>query len=113
MPNLPTVLNNYKLLLLLQYNGYTFLQVIFSSIFLIDDIMVGVTTIAGGYSQKAVRTDVPASDASLSNNFELTFIPQICALMISDHGNRLIHQINLKAADCKTHTGSGKHKICL
>ncbi|EYU29718.1 hypothetical protein MIMGU_mgv1a007227mg [Erythranthe guttata] len=66
----------------------------------------GVTTIAGGNSQNSGRTDGPARDASFSNNFELTFIPQRCALMVSDHGNRLIRQINLKAADCKRQSGS-------
>ncbi|KAL8534098.1 hypothetical protein ACS0TY_010204 [Phlomoides rotata] len=65
----------------------------------------GVTTIAGGYSQKDGRTDGLARNASFSNNFELTFVPRRCALMISDHGNRLLRQINLKAADCK-HSGS-------
>lgn len=68
-----------------------------------------MTTIAGGYSQKAGRTDGPARDASFSNNFELTFIPQRCALMISDIGDRLVRQISLKAADCTRHSGSGEH----
>ncbi|PIN16862.1 hypothetical protein CDL12_10478 [Handroanthus impetiginosus] len=66
----------------------------------------GVTTIAGGYSQKTGRTDGPARNALFSNEFGLTFIPERCALMISDRGNRLIRQINLKAADCKKHSGS-------
>ncbi|KAL7133044.1 hypothetical protein ABFS83_12G114900 [Erythranthe nasuta] len=66
----------------------------------------GVTTIAGGNSQNSGRMDGPARDASFSNNFELTFIPQRCALMVSDHGNRLVRQINLKAADCKKQSGS-------
>ncbi|KAL0421338.1 UNVERIFIED_CONTAM: hypothetical protein Slati_3156700 [Sesamum latifolium] len=69
----------------------------------------GVSTIAGGYSQKAGRTDGPGKDASFSGDFELTFIAQRCALMISDHGNRLVRQINLKTADCTRHSGSGKH----
>ncbi|KAG8366177.1 hypothetical protein BUALT_Bualt17G0049500 [Buddleja alternifolia] len=68
----------------------------------------GVTTIAGGFSQKAGRTDGPARDASFSNDFELTFIPERCALMISDHGNRLVRQINLKAEDCTKHSASGR-----
>ncbi|KAL6562617.1 hypothetical protein OROGR_003624 [Orobanche gracilis] len=66
----------------------------------------GVTTIAGGSSQKAGRKDGPGRDASFSDDFELTFIPQRCALMISDHGNRLVRQINLKGEDCKRHSGS-------
>ncbi|KAK6139236.1 hypothetical protein DH2020_027021 [Rehmannia glutinosa] len=65
-----------------------------------------VTTIAGGSSQKAGRKDGPGRDASFSDDFELTFIPQRCALMISDHGNRLVRQINLKAEDCTRHSGS-------
>ncbi|KAL0334180.1 UNVERIFIED_CONTAM: hypothetical protein Sangu_1574200 [Sesamum angustifolium] len=69
----------------------------------------GVSTIAGGYSQKAGRVDGPGKDASFSDDFELTFIAQRCALMISDHGNRLVRQINLKTADCTRHSGSGKH----
>ncbi|KAL3835550.1 hypothetical protein ACJIZ3_010286 [Penstemon smallii] len=66
----------------------------------------GVTTIAGGYSQKAGRTDGPARDASFSDDFELTFVPERCALMISDHGNRLVRQVNLKSEDCTRHSGS-------
>ncbi|XP_074335192.1 uncharacterized protein LOC141672468 isoform X2 [Apium graveolens] len=60
----------------------------------------GVTTIAGGYSQKPGRADGPARNASFSDDFELNFIPRRCALIISDHGNKLIRQINLKAEDC-------------
>ncbi|GFP96245.1 hypothetical protein PHJA_001768600 [Phtheirospermum japonicum] len=66
----------------------------------------GVSTIAGGSSQKAGRKDGPGRDASFSDDFELTFIPQRCALMVSDHGNRLIRQINLKEADCARRSGS-------
>ncbi|GAA0150041.1 hypothetical protein LIER_09067 [Lithospermum erythrorhizon] len=63
--------------------------------------MSGVTTIAGGYIQKAGHADGPAKDATFSDDFELAFVPEQCALMISDHGNRLVRQINLKAEDCK------------
>ncbi|KAL3631044.1 hypothetical protein CASFOL_024028 [Castilleja foliolosa] len=66
----------------------------------------GVSTIAGGSSQKAGRKDGPGRDASFSDDFELTFIPQRCALMVCDHGNRLIRQINLKEADCTRRSGS-------
>ncbi|KAK4402817.1 hypothetical protein Sango_1022400 [Sesamum angolense] len=69
-------------------------------------LCLGVYTIAGGYSQKAGRADGPGKDASFSDDFELTFIAQRCALMISDHGNRLVRQINLKTADCTRHSGS-------
>lgn len=77
--------------------------------FLVTYIFVGVTTIAGGSSQKPGRTDGPARDASFSDDFELTFLPERCALMISDRGNRLVRQIVLKAEDCKSQSGSGKH----
>ncbi|CAA0814155.1 NHL domain-containing protein [Striga hermonthica] len=66
----------------------------------------GVTTIAGGFSQKAGRKDGPGRDASFSDDLELTFVPERCALMISDHGNRLVRQINLKEGDCTKHSGS-------
>lgn len=66
----------------------------------------GVTTIAGGYSQKTGNADGPARDATFSDDFELTFIPEICALMISDHGNRLVRQISVKAEDCNRNSGS-------
>lgn len=57
---------------------------------------LGVTTVAGGYSQKPGHEDGPARNASFSDDFELTFIPESCALMISDHGSKLLRQINLK-----------------
>ncbi|XP_022878214.1 uncharacterized protein LOC111396134 isoform X2 [Olea europaea var. sylvestris] len=66
----------------------------------------GVTTIAGGYSQKTGHADGPALNASFSVDFELVFVPEKCALMVSDHGHRLIRQINLKAEDCTAHSGS-------
>ncbi|KAL3501215.1 hypothetical protein ACH5RR_035664 [Cinchona calisaya] len=60
----------------------------------------GVTTIAGGYSQKPGKKDGPAQNASFSDEFELVFIPDRCALLISDYGNNLVRQINLKKEDC-------------
>lgn len=68
---------------------------------------LGVTTIAGGGSKKEGRADGPAQNASFSNDFELTFVPHICALLISDHGNQLIRQINLKPEDCSKSSQSG------
>ena len=59
---------------------------------------LGVTTIAGG--NKTGYEDGPAQDASFSTNFEIIFVPEKCALLISDHGNQLIRQISLKAEDC-------------
>ncbi|KAK6931084.1 NHL repeat, partial [Dillenia turbinata] len=60
----------------------------------------GVTTIAGGYSRSAGHVDGPAQNASFSDDFELAFAPERCALLVSDHGNKLVRQINLKSGDC-------------
>ncbi|CAN4123987.1 unnamed protein product [Withania somnifera] len=60
----------------------------------------GVTTIAGGYSEKAGHADGPGLNASFSDYCELSFIPERCTLMISDQGNRLVREIQLKAEDC-------------
>ncbi|KAJ9563819.1 hypothetical protein OSB04_008979 [Centaurea solstitialis] len=68
----------------------------------------GVTTIAGGYVQNIGKVDGPAQNASFSADFELAFDPQRCALLISDHGNRLVRQLDLKAEDCAGNSsGSG------
>ncbi|KAK9050955.1 hypothetical protein SSX86_027580 [Deinandra increscens subsp. villosa] len=66
----------------------------------------GVTTIAGGNIRKIGKADGPAQNASFSDDFELAFSSQRCALLISDHGNRLIRQLDLKAEDCAD-TSSG------
>ncbi|GAY36419.1 hypothetical protein CUMW_021960 [Citrus unshiu] len=68
---------------------------------------LGVTTIAGGGSKKEGRADGPAQNASFSNDFELTFVLHICALLISDRGSQLIRQINLKPEDCSKSSQSG------
>ncbi|KAH0756276.1 hypothetical protein KY290_026546 [Solanum tuberosum] len=60
----------------------------------------GVTTIAGGYSKTPGRADGPGLNASFSEACELSFIPKRCTLMISDHGTRLVREIQLKAEDC-------------
>ena len=68
-----------------------------------------MTTIAGGNIKKAGKADGPAQNASFSDDFELAFDPQRCALLIADHGNRLVRQLNLKAEDCADNSsGSGK-----
>ncbi|KNA18277.1 hypothetical protein SOVF_072310 isoform A [Spinacia oleracea] len=59
----------------------------------------GVTTIAGGYP-KPGRADGPGKNATFSPDFELSFVPEMCALLILDHGNKLIRQIDLKQKDC-------------
>ncbi|KAF5203489.1 Nhl domain-containing protein [Thalictrum thalictroides] len=61
----------------------------------------GVTTIAGGRSKKSGNVDGPAQDASFSDDFELSFVPELCVLLISDRGNRLIRQMNLDRNDCR------------
>lgn len=62
----------------------------------------GVTTIVGGVSDAAGKKDGPGKEATLSDEYELVFIPQRCALIISDIGNRLVRQINLRADDCSS-----------
>ncbi|KAJ6766653.1 NHL DOMAIN-CONTAINING PROTEIN [Salix purpurea] len=60
----------------------------------------GVTsTIVGNYSRTG-RQDGPGETATFSGDFEVLFVPQICALLISDHGNQLLRQIDLKPEDC-------------
>ncbi|KAG6777384.1 hypothetical protein POTOM_017205 [Populus tomentosa] len=60
----------------------------------------GVTsTIVGNYSQTG-RQDGPGKTATFSSDFEVLFVPQMCALLISDHGNQLLRQIDLKPEDC-------------
>ncbi|KAK9108007.1 hypothetical protein Syun_024018 [Stephania yunnanensis] len=61
---------------------------------------LGVSTIAGGYSGKTGKKDGPAQYALFSDEFELAFVPDMCALLISDRGNRLIRQMDLKPSDC-------------
>ncbi|KAF6169292.1 hypothetical protein GIB67_013722 [Kingdonia uniflora] len=58
------------------------------------------TTIAGGFSGKTGNVDGPAQNASFSEDFELAFVPDVCALLITDRGNRLVRQMKLKAQDC-------------
>lgn len=69
---------------------------------------LGVTTIAGGFSEKSSRKDGPAQNVSFSDSFELTFIPGQCALLVSDHGYQLVRQINLKEEDCTLGSNSGE-----
>ncbi|KAJ1268411.1 hypothetical protein BS78_07G132700 [Paspalum vaginatum] len=58
------------------------------------------TTIAGGLSSGPGRRDGPAQNATFSPDFELVYVPKICALLVADRGNRMIRQINLKPEDC-------------
>ncbi|KAL2344308.1 hypothetical protein Fmac_005593 [Flemingia macrophylla] len=68
----------------------------------------GVTTIAGGgFSEKSSTKDGPALNASFSDDFDVTFIPGLCALLVSDHMHQLVRQINLKEEDCTLGSKSG------
>ena len=66
------------------------------------------TTIAGGYALKPGKVDGPAQNASFSPDFELVFVPELCVLLVSDRGNQLIRQIDLKVEDCRRSPDSGK-----
>ncbi|KAF8701986.1 hypothetical protein HU200_033320 [Digitaria exilis] len=65
------------------------------------------TTIAGGLSSGSGRRDGPAQNATFSAEFELVYVPKMCALLVADRGSRLIRQINLKPEDCSHQTQSG------
>ncbi|KAG5540212.1 hypothetical protein RHGRI_020438 [Rhododendron griersonianum] len=58
---------------------------------------------------KSGHADGPGRNASFSPDFELAFIPKRCALMICDHGHKLVRQINLKSEDC----ARGSHSVFL
>lgn len=70
-------------------------------------VCIGVSTIAGGLSKAYGHQDGPAQNASFSSDFELTFVPSICALLVADHGNQLVRQIDLKPEDCARDSHSG------
>ncbi|XP_013587418.1 uncharacterized protein BNAC05G19040D isoform X2 [Brassica napus] len=72
-----------------------------------------VTTIAGGTSKEFGHRDGPAQNATFSSDFEITFIPQRCCLLVSDHGNEMIRQINLKEEDClqSSHSNLGTYSL--
>ncbi|XP_024008576.1 uncharacterized protein LOC18992574 isoform X2 [Eutrema salsugineum] len=72
-----------------------------------------VTTIAGGISKDIGHRDGPAQNATFSSDFELTFVPERCCLLVSDHGNEMIRQINLKEEDCleSSHSNLGIYSL--
>lgn len=76
---------------------------------------IGVTTIAGGYTQKTGLKDGPAQNATFSADLELDFVAEGCVLLVSDRGNQLVRQINLKAEDCSggSSSGGGELFLCL
>ncbi|XP_066327105.1 uncharacterized protein [Miscanthus floridulus] len=65
------------------------------------------TTIAGGLSSGHGRRDGLAQNATFSADFELVYVPKICALLVADRGNRMVRQINLKPEDCAHEKQSG------
>jgi len=67
------------------------------------------TTIAGGLSSGHGRRDGLAQNATFSADFELVYVPKICALLVADRGNRMVRQINLKPEDCAHEKQSGKY----
>ncbi|KAL6900815.1 hypothetical protein ACP4OV_005491 [Aristida adscensionis] len=73
------------------------------------------TTIAGGLSSGNGHRDGPAQNATFSPDFELVYVPKLCALLLADRGNRLIRQINLKPQDCAydTQTGLGTTSVSI
>jgi hypothetical protein len=58
----------------------------------------GVSTIAQGYTVS--REGEPEKNAKFSKDFDVTFVPEICALLVTDHMSWFIHQIDLKPDDC-------------
>ncbi|KAH9304030.1 hypothetical protein KI387_008434, partial [Taxus chinensis] len=72
----------------------------------------GVSTIAGGKANKTGHVDGPSQTAMFSADFDLTFVPSICALLVSDRGIRMIRQIKLPPSECTQHSGlAGTHWI--
>lgn len=67
------------------------------------------TTIAGGLSSGPGHRDGLAQNATFSPDFELVYVPKICALLVADRGNRMVRQINLKPEDCGHEKQSGKY----
>ncbi|KAK8954549.1 hypothetical protein KSP39_PZI002612 [Platanthera zijinensis] len=59
------------------------------------------STIAGGYPRKAGHTDGPAQNATFSEDFDLLYMPKMCALLISDRGSGMIRQMDLRLEDCE------------
>jgi hypothetical protein len=57
-----------------------------------------VTTIAGG-SNKTGHTDGKGQEASFSNDFAVTYVRNCCCLLVADHGNRMVRQIQLPQVD--------------
>ncbi|CAN1816868.1 hypothetical protein LINPERHAP1_LOCUS27889 [Linum perenne] len=71
----------------------------------------GVTTIAGGSSNKEGKEDGPAQNATFSSDFDLVFVAGQCALLVADHGNQLVRQIALKSEDCTTESPASPSEL--
>lgn len=73
-----------------------------------NNVMAGVTTIAGG---KMVRggghVDGPSEDAKFSNDFDVVYLGSSCSLLVIDRGNQAIREIQLHVDDCADQYGSG------
>lgn len=57
-----------------------------------------VTTIAGG-SNKTGHSDGQGLEATFSNDFAVTYVRNCCCLLVADHGNRMVRQIQLPQVD--------------
>lgn len=55
---------------------------------------------------KTGKDDGPVQNATFSNDFQLVFVAEKCALLVADHANHLVRQIDLKADDCVRDSGS-------
>ncbi|OAY65795.1 hypothetical protein ACMD2_00891, partial [Ananas comosus] len=60
----------------------------------------GVTTIAGGKSNRGGHVDGPSQDAKFSNDFDVLYVGSSCSLLIIDRGNQAIREIQLNFEDC-------------
>ncbi|KAI3452760.1 hypothetical protein Pfo_009423 [Paulownia fortunei] len=68
----------------------------------------GVSTIAGGKQGRGGgHVDGPSEDAKFSNDFDVVFIGSSCSLLVIDHGNKAIREIQLKFDDCAYQYVSG------
>ncbi|CAL9105294.1 unnamed protein product [Musa acuminata var. zebrina] len=67
----------------------------------------GVTTIAGGKSNKGGHVDGPSEDATFSSDFEVVYIGSGCSLLVVDRGNKAIREIQLHFDDCAYQYGTG------
>lgn len=60
----------------------------------------GVTTIAGGRSNRVGHVDGPSEGAKFSSDFDVVYVSSTCSLLIVDRGNQAIREIRLHYDDC-------------